>query len=88
LLAESGAPGYSAYVITLARFEKPEEAQLARMRLEAGGVPAFIPDENTIQVQWMYANALGGVRLQIAEEDFERAKEILDAPPMPEESAE
>ncbi|HEY5793111.1 MAG TPA: DUF2007 domain-containing protein [Chthoniobacterales bacterium] len=69
-------------MITLARFEKPEEAHLVRMRLEAGGVPAFIQDENSIQIQWMYSNALGGVRLQIAEEDFERAKEILNEPPL------
>lgn len=71
-------------MITLARFEKPEEAHLVRMRLEAGGVPAFLQDENSIQVQWMYSAALGGVRLQIAEEDFEQAKEILEAPAIPE----
>jgi len=75
-------------MITLARFERPEEAHLVRMRLEAGGIPAFIHQDNTIQVQWMYSSELGGVRLQIDEEDFERAKEILDAPPVDSETFE
>lgn len=75
-------------MITLARFEKPEQAHLVRMRLEAGGIPAFIHQENTVQVQWMYSSELGGVRLQIAEEDFERAREILEAPPVEGETFE
>ena len=68
-------------MITIARFEKPEDAHLVRMRLENGGVPAFLQDENTIQIQFLYSNALGGVRLQIADEDYDRAREILDEPP-------
>jgi hypothetical protein len=68
-------------MITIAQFSKPEEAHLLRMRLEAGGVPAFVLDENMVQMDWLYSNAIGGVRLQIAEEDAERAREILEEEP-------
>ena len=67
-------------MITVASFSKPEEAHLLRLRLEAGGVPAFVQDENMVQMDWMYSNAIGGVRVQIAEEDVARAKEILEEP--------
>lgn len=65
-------------LITVGAFSKPEEAHLVRMRLEAGGVPAFVLDENMVQMDWLYSNAIGGVRLQIEEEDGERAREILE----------
>ncbi len=64
-------------MITIATFSKPEEAHLLRMRLEAGGIPAFVQDENTVQMNWLYSNAIGGVRVQINEEDVPKAKEVL-----------
>ena len=73
-------------MITVASFSKPEEAHLLRLRLEAGGVPAFVQDENMVQMDWMYSNAIGGVRVQIAEEDVDRAKEILEEPGVEPES--
>jgi len=67
-------------MLTVATFSKPEEAHMLRLRLEAGGVPAYIQDENMVQTDWLYSNAIGGVRVQIDEEDADRAKEILQDP--------
>jgi hypothetical protein len=67
-------------MLTVATFSKPEEAHMLRLRLEAGGVPAFIQDENMVQTDWLYSNAIGGVRVQIDEDDADRAKEILQDP--------
>ncbi len=64
-------------MVTIATFSKPEEAHLLRMRLEAGGIPAFVQDENMVQMNWLYSNAIGGVRVQIWEEDISNAKELL-----------
>ena len=64
-------------MITLASFSKPEEAHLFRLRLEAAGIPAFVQDEHVIQMQWLYSNALGGVRVQIADDDLAAAREFL-----------
>jgi ribosomal protein S27AE len=67
-------------MLTVATFSKPEDAHMLRLRLEAGGVPAYIQDENMVQTDWLYSNAIGGVRVQIAEDDVDRAKEILRDP--------
>ena len=69
-------------LITIARFSKPEDAHLLRMRLEAGGVPAYVQDEHLVQMDWLYSNAIGGVRVQIAGEDLESAQQILAEPPI------
>lgn len=62
---------------TIATFSKPEDAHLLRMRLEAGGIAAYVLDENLIQADWFYSNAIGGVRLQVADHDVEAAREIM-----------
>ena len=62
---------------TIATFTKPEDAHLLRMRIEAGGIPAFIQDENLVQIDWLLANAIGGVRVQVADEDVAAARALL-----------
>lgn len=54
---------------------------MLRLRLEAGDVAVFIQDEHLVQIDWGLANAVGGVRVQIDEEDIERAREILAEEP-------
>ena len=53
------------------------EAHLARLRLEARDVPCFLLDENLIAMNWLYANAAGGIKLQVPETDALRAAKIL-----------
>ena len=62
---------------TIASFTKPEDAHLLRMRLEAAGIQAFLQDENIIQMDLLYSNAFGGVRVQVADEDVESVQEFL-----------
>jgi len=54
------------------------EAQVIQSRLEGSGIEAFLPDELTVQNDWLLSNAIGGVRVQVLEEDAERAAEVLD----------
>ena len=54
------------------------EAQVIQSHLEGSGIEAFLPDELTVQNDWLWANAIGGVRVQVLEEDAERAAEVLD----------
>ena len=63
---------------TIATFSKPEEAHLFRTRLEAAGIPAYVQDEYLIQMDWLYSNAIGGVRVQIADENLEAGREFLE----------
>lgn len=64
-------------MVTVARFTKPEDAHLLRLRLEAGGVDVFLADETVVQVDQGISLAMGGVRLQVAEEDVEQARAIM-----------
>ena len=63
--------------VIAARFSFPHEAQIARASLEAAGIPAHLADEHTINMQWLYSNALGGVRLLVPPECLDEAKSIL-----------
>ena len=71
---------------TVATFNKPEDAHLLRMRLEAGGIAAFLQDENATQVQWSFLT--GGVRVQVADEDVTAVRDLLAAHARQRESAE
>lgn len=74
---------------TVASFSKPEEAHLFRTRLEAAGIPAYVQDEHLVQMDWFYSNVVGGVRVQIADEDVDAAREFLAADlPQPSPEAE
>lgn len=64
-------------LIEIASFSYPHEAQIAKASLESAGIPAFITDENTINMQWLYSDALGGVRLLVPRECEVEAKELL-----------
>ena len=64
---------------TIATFSKPEEAHLFRTRLEAAGIAAFVQDEHFVQMDWLYSNVIGGVRVQSADDDLDSAREFLAA---------
>jgi L-2-hydroxyglutarate oxidase LhgO len=53
------------------------DAQVIQSHLEGSGIKAFLPDEYTVQNYWLWTNAIGGIRVQVLEEDAERAAEIL-----------
>ena len=64
----------------VAAFSYLHEAEFARTSLESEGIVTVIENENLIRLDWLYMNALGGLRLLVREEDAARAREIL-APP-------
>ena len=65
-------------LITISRYSLPYEAHIAKSRLDAEGIPAFIADEHTINMQWLDSNAMGGVRLQVPEPYAEQALQVLN----------
>ena len=62
---------------TIATFWKTEEAHLLRVRLGAAGILAFLQDEHITQLHPWRAAAIGGVRVQVADSDFDEAQGIL-----------
>ncbi len=63
-------------MITIARFQAPEEAHLFSGYLEANEIPAHVFDEHTVQVAWYFSNAIGGVRVVVDEGNAEEAKHL------------
>jgi hypothetical protein len=48
-----------------------------RGRLEAEGIECYVKDELTVQIYNFYSNAIGGIRLEVRESDYEKARQIL-----------
>jgi hypothetical protein len=65
---------------TIATYTKPEEAHLAASLLEANGISTLVRDEHMVSMNWFYSQAVGGVRLEVPEEQWAAAREILELP--------
>jgi formate dehydrogenase assembly factor FdhD len=65
---------------TVRTFITTHEAHLARGFLESEGIEAFVRDEFSVGIRPYMSQALGGVRLDVREEDYERARGLLDIP--------
>ena len=62
---------------TVATFREGYQAYLAKGKLEAEGISSVVVDEYLIGINWMYSQTIGGVKVQVAEADYERAEKIL-----------
>lgn len=63
--------------ITVITFTYPSEAHMAQGFLESEGVESILKDEMTAQVNNFYSNAIGGVKIQVIDKDYENALSIL-----------
>lgn len=64
-------------LITVISFTYPQEAYLAKAKLESEGIEVTIKDDLTAQVNNFYSNAIGGVKVQVKETDVEQAMQAL-----------
>lgn len=62
---------------TIASFDLAPQAQLAKNALDAAGIPAVVADSEIVAMDWLISNAVGGVKVQVWEEDAERAAAVL-----------
>ncbi|MFK7851419.1 MAG: DUF2007 domain-containing protein [Akkermansiaceae bacterium] len=78
---------------TVSRFIRGEDAYLFRSFLDANGIEAFVFDEYVPQLFWHYTQAIGGVRVAVADQDLEPARALYteyqealqDGPPVTED---
>ncbi|WP_298438349.1 hypothetical protein [Geobacter sp.] len=52
-------------LVTIAQYRDLPEAGLAKSKLEAAGIVCFLDNEYTVGANWLYSNALGGVKLNV-----------------------
>ncbi len=65
-------------LVTVATFANPVEANIAKNRLEASGVRAFLANEETVDMDWLLGNALGWIKLEVGEQDADAARAVLN----------
>ena len=70
--AESSKP------VTIRQFRDVPEAWLAKSVLDSAGIECYLGDENTIRMDWLWSNLLGGVKLWVRSEDADAATALLD----------
>lgn len=58
--------------------ENAIEANRFKQVLLENDIQSYIANELTIQSDWLLSNALGGIRLQVFENDLEAASKILE----------
>ncbi|WP_019612891.1 DUF2007 domain-containing protein [Psychromonas ossibalaenae] len=63
--------------VVAAKFSFPLDANIAKANLESVGIPSFVADEHTVNMQWLYSDAMGGVRLFVPEEYLQEARNVL-----------
>jgi len=66
-------------LITVGRFTSPWNAHLARGRLEAEGVLAYVIHEYHVSIDWPYSQALGGVKEQVHPSNKDQAINIISS---------
>src|SRR5262245_18208915 len=65
-------------LVIVATFRYLPEAEAARMHLESEGIQAFLADAEIVTMDWLIANAVGDIKLQVAGRDVEQVKRILN----------
>ena len=64
---------------TVATFSRAEEAHLLRAFLAGSGIEATIRDDVTATVDIGLSNLQRGVKVDVADEDFRKAEELISA---------
>lgn len=62
---------------TLAVFNSTTEAQIFKIKLESEGIKCFV-EENMSSVYPVGDLSIGGVKLRVLAQDFDKAKALLD----------
>jgi DNA-directed RNA polymerase subunit RPC12/RpoP len=65
-------------LVTIATFEYYQFAHIAKTKLESEGINCCINDEYTASMNWLYTNAIGGIKLQVLSNDVDKALEVLN----------
>jgi hypothetical protein len=81
--AGDGDEGEQGPWVTVATFWQPMDAHLARIRVESFDIDCVLLDEFLVATDWLYANAVGGIKLQVPAARADEAREALQRPGLP-----
>jgi hypothetical protein len=63
--------------VILATYRDLIEAEIVKGHLESEGIQCVLEDNNTVAANPLYSNAIGGVKLKVWPEDYDKALSII-----------
>jgi Putative prokaryotic signal transducing protein len=63
--------------LLLTTFTNYMDAHLCQMHLQEDGINCWLKDENTVTIDPILTNAIGGIKLMVHETQFDRAIDLL-----------
>jgi hypothetical protein len=66
---------------TVASFETAPAAWIHRNYLVQNGLSAIVTDEHTVNIYWLYSNAIGGVKVQIPHSEIPEYQQLSEFSP-------
>jgi Putative prokaryotic signal transducing protein len=64
-------------LVTIATFDQPWQARLAKNALDEAGILTTVRDETLVATDRVSSDAVGGVKVQVLEKDADRAAAVL-----------
>jgi len=65
-------------LVTILTFDNPVEANIIKTLLENNDIYCFLADESLLDINPLYSNALGRIKLQVKEGETDTAKRVLE----------
>lgn len=65
-------------LVTIATFDQAAQAWVAENVLKDAGIKAAVSDETLVAMDWLMSGVVGGVKVQVLEEDADRAVAVLE----------
>jgi len=76
LSSPTGGQGAGCFIL-LQVFTNYIDANILLGRMQEEGINCWLKDENTVTINPIWTQAVGGIKLMVAEQQVERAREIL-----------
>lgn len=83
---ESGEASEADRPVVLRRYRDMPVAFVEKSVLEDAGIECYLQDDNVVRMDWLWSNAMGGIKLIVREKDAEEAEKILSQGPVSEEA--
>jgi len=80
-LAQTGRP------VVLRRYRDLPAAVVDKSILDSAGILSFLQNDNVVRMDWLWSNAMGGIKLIVRGNDALEAEAILNQAPPSEQSA-
>jgi hypothetical protein len=72
------APATNDELVTVATFDDAVSARMAFNYVREASLRAVLSDENTVTMDWLLSNAIGGIKVQVNSKDVARAYQLLE----------